>query len=154
MKKERKNFFHGEKDVLNKGYSRHNEDIDILRKGYNFLPSIEVVHSYEEIFPGALKKILEIISEEHKIQSEMEKYKLKQLLRSKISGNVACVVVIGIISFSVIRMVFLGMEKLAMYFATLAFISIFLLSIVIFFIECKKSKFRKSKSHYYRKNKN
>ncbi len=108
--RENKNFF--DQNNLNKGYSKSL----INKKSYfssnenykHILPNADIMSQYEEIYPGTLKRLLELAQKEQEYRHKIELLMLKENKKLAKWGKFFSFLVIGIISVTSICLVILG----------------------------------------------
>ena len=126
--KETKNFF-SNNNRLNKGYTKVNNlkesDRSFYRKQFeHVLPPIDVMAEYENIYPGALAKLIDMAEKEqlHRHQLELKNIEAYKSLTQK--GRISAVIFVLIVCITTIILAMVGDLMLASIFAVSAFLII------------------------------
>jgi uncharacterized membrane protein len=143
MNKETKHFFYNN-NGLNKGSIKEANEVyaNKVRDDVNdILPSPEIMHAYEEIMPGTMEKLANLMLQEQKHKHAMEEARLNIQSKADFMGKVFA-------GFFVLAICYVTMElakqslNYAVIFSSCAFLSIFGMSML--------SKYKNFK--YYAKN--
>lgn len=103
--KETRKFFDNNK--LNKGYSRITNQRPVNTKSNmieynNFLPPIDVIEAYEEIYPGVTEKLFYMAEQEQKHKHDAELILLRQQQKLQKLGKLCAVIFIAIVSMTTV----------------------------------------------------
>ncbi len=136
--KETKTFF-DKNNRLNKGYAKIDpteSDINLYRKKFqNILPPLDLISQYEDIHPGTLNRLIEIIEQEQKNKHELEIAQLKSREKTVKIKKVFALASIVLIAIATVLLWLFGGSLIALVFCCSAFAALAVAPI----LSCKKS---------------
>ena len=133
--KESKKFF--DRNHLNKGYkelpklsskSSQNTSSKFRKKYQSFLPPIEVIEYYEELYPGTLATLLSMAKKEQSYRHSLNMLDVRINAKSLVFGRVCSLIYIVFVAITSITLVLIGSIWLAAIFITISFASIGIIS--------------------------
>jgi uncharacterized membrane protein len=127
MTKETKQYF-TDNNHLNKGFA-HEAYIDKVREEFNHLmPSPHILQAYEEIKPGTIDKLVQLMEKEQSQKHKIEDLKLAIQGRAIFVGRLFAVLNVCMIGYVTTELAKINLLYSA-FFALLAFFSVFWISI-------------------------
>ena len=105
MKKEIKYYFQ-ENNSLNKGFHEpQTEQAQVNQELLDLMPEPEVLLAYEEIAPGTLQKLVNLMSEEQKHKHKMELKSLQIQKWADIAGKICFITLCSILGYVMLQLV-------------------------------------------------
>jgi uncharacterized membrane protein len=132
MTKEVKQFFYNN-NYLNKGATKLEDNLYVqkVREEFNTLmPAPEILQAYEEVMPGTISKLINLIEQEQKHKHIVEEIKISMRTKAEFMGRLFSAFTILTIGYVTINLSHQSLNH-AIIFAAVAFTSIFGISIVL-----------------------
>lgn len=144
--KETKKFFTS--NNLNKGYAKAMPEIKTesvnanSQLGLGYLPPVQILAEYEELFPGFVEKLLKIAEQEQKHRHHLELEEQKKAQKAEILGKFFGMIMLVVLAVVVFLLCIIGSEEAGIILTVLSFSTV-----VFFYFRSNKKIDRSRKNH-------